>query len=315
MVLITVFAVLCSLTKKTMGYVVIPSMLLLLILVGKSIAWRNMLVASIAAVIIVFAVVPKLLLPLAGVAPGGKQEMIATLIQQVAHDVIHDDGSMSDEDKQLINDFLIHDTNQIPSLYDFEIVDPIKGRSVKDDSLFAPFVGLWARKTIQNPFGHFEAWLGLVHGWFGFYNKDGSPNYMVVCTESLWFDKGIDNYVDWPGEPDDSSIAVRTIYDWYQGLPVLSALFFRSTWGSIVPSVLVFIALRNRKGAMSRLILAAPFVLIALTLMITPVSGMGGEPTRYLFPLVCSAPFVMALLGVSSHGSIPRHAKPIRVTE
>ena len=287
--------VLTALTKKTMAYIVIPSTAMLLFVRNNT--NRSRLVVTgiiVVSALVCFIAVPKILLPALGAESGGKQEAIATLIQQVAHDVVFNDENMSESDKEIVDDFLLIDYQDIPDLYNFEIVDNIKGRQLNNESRFWDFISLWWKKTLQDPLGHFEAWLGLTHGWFGFRNADGTPSYMVVCTESLWYYDPILQYIDWP-QPDALSEFARAWYDSIQSMPIVNLLFYRSTWASIAPTFLLYYFMGKRHDLRRGMAYIMPVLLSALTLALTPVSGTGGEPTRYLFQIVCLTPFLLCL--------------------
>ena len=260
---------------------------------------RSLCIPFIVTAAITFAIVPKVVLPAAGVLPGGKQEMIAVAIQQVAHDAVFDEGTLSDEDRNLIDNFLPISYNKLSDCCDWQIVDPIKGRSLKDESLVGEFLQLWAKQTIKNPLGHLEAWLGLVDGWISFRTDlDCTPNYMVVCSYSGWHDEGIEKVTDWNDQQTKGGKAAETIYRTAESIPLLSILFMRSTWATIIPFFALFSLMGKQRGnRLKGFVLLAPLSLSMLTLAIVPVSIMGGEPTRYLFAMVCASPFL--LLGVN----------------
>lgn len=292
-VALTISGVFASLTKKTTAYVILLTLLVMFFVASERRFKLKIAFSAFVSFLIVFAIVPKIVLPALGGEKGGGQEAIATLIQQVAHDVKYDDGSMSESDKETIDSFLSIEYDDIASAYDFQIVDNVKGRSLENENLLDDFVILWAEKTIENPRGHFEAWLGLCHGWFGFSNKDLSPNYMVVCTSSEWYYEKVMDYVDWPIELSTGSRFARDLYDSLQSIPVINILFYRSFWASIAPAFILFVALGARKSKKLDLALISPLLISALTLLVVPVSGVGGEPTRYLLQLVIVAPFML----------------------
>lgn len=304
--LITMTAILLSLTKKTMAYVALPCLILLAVTSQKS-ARRLALTSSLATALVVFVLYPALFLPAMGVAPGGKQEALAVPIQQIAHDVTFNSDEINPTDREIIDRFLSCDYEEIPALYNFEIVDGIKGRSLEDDELLPQFIQLWLRKTIEHPLGHLDAWLGLAHGWIDFRNADGSPNNMIVLTESLWYEDAVLDYVDWP-QSDSLNLVVRDVYNFIQSIPIINFLFLRSTWATVFPFALVFVAIGKGYSTKRSLVFLSPIMLSTLSLALVPVSGMGGEPTRYVFQCVCMIPFAFAqlpLLGrASAHGCI-----------
>lgn len=289
--LIITTAIFLSLTKKTMAYVATPCLFLLAFAIRKEYR-RFAVLACIATGITVFILYPSVLLPYLNVNPGGKQEVLAVPIQQIAHDVTFNGDEIDSADRKLIDEFLSCDYEDIPSLYNFEIADGVKGRSLQNEDLLPEFLLLWLNKTMEHPLGHLEAWLGLAHGWIGFRNSDGSANNMVVLTESLWYEEPVFNYVDWP-QSDSQNAVLRNIYDFIESVPVINFLFQRSTWATVLPFALLFTAMGKHFSTKRALVLLAPVLLSTLSLALVPVSGMGGEPTRYVFQSVCLIPFLL----------------------
>lgn len=295
------FAVSASLVKKPTGYVSVVVYLFLAAAYRTKKRVAITLTSLFILVMLVFWAYPSLLLPAFSVQPGGKQESIATIIQQVAHDVTYDGESLSKEDKELIDDFLLIDYDDISKSYNWQIVDPVKWRGLNNESRMGEFLKLWAKNTINYPGGHLEAWLGLVSGWITFrVDSSGTPNYMVVCTYSGWLYDGIEQCTDVSDQMSVGAKYADEIFHALQSVPFLNFLFYRSTWGTIVPALLLFLALGStRDGRIERASIAMPALASLIPLAITPVSIYGGEPTRYLFPIVCVSPFLFAALRAS----------------
>lgn len=297
-VLILLCGLLTCMTKKAGVYIVVPS-LLLMVIAKISIKAKALLVSAGLIIAIVMAIVlPHLIMPVLHVAPGGKQESIPFAIQQVAHDVKYNGNNIAPSEKELISDFLTIKYSDIPKAYNSQSVDPVKGTSLRNPELFGDFIKLWLKKTVEHPVGHFEAWIGLVRGWFSFQNIDGSPNNMVVCTESAWYYDPIRTYIpQWPVEESHSALA-RSMYNTEQSIPVFNVLFSRSVWASIIPFYMLYLAIRRGKGKLQRLLAVLPLGLTFLYLLLVPVSGYGGEPTRYVLQAICISPLLLAYLSV-----------------
>ncbi len=300
LIALAVFGLLAALMKKTAGFVV------LLCLISLAVAYRdksNLVRCGsicVAIAMIVFVLFPRVLLPLGGVEPGGKQEVVATLIQQVAHDVVYNGDNLTDHEREVIDDFLLVKTDEMPSRYSWKLADPIKLRGLNNDSRMGDFIAVWASNTLKHPRGHLEAWLGLVDGWITFRaDSQGSPNYMVVLTYSGWHDDGIEQCVDWNDQPTARSERAAAIYGALQSIPVINILFFRSTWATILPFFSLFLLFgMHRCDRLKGLAFAMPMVATLVPLAITPVSAFGGEPTRYIFALICVGPFLIAAMGI-----------------
>ena len=85
-------------------------------------------------------------MPALDVSAGGKQEMLAVPIQQVAHNVTYSPEDFTEEDAQLLDDFLMIAYDDIPAEFDYTIVDPIKDGALRDDSLIPEFLALWCAR-------------------------------------------------------------------------------------------------------------------------------------------------------------------------
>lgn len=303
-----VSGLLCSLTKKTAAYVILLCLFLLVVFIFKKslkkrvetgVTLTKWVGIFLSFAIFVFIFVPKIILPMLGVQAGGKQEAIAIPIQQVAHDVKFNGDRLSKQDYSVINHFLLTDTKRIPDVYDWQIVDPVKQRGLKDEKLMPAFMSIWFRNSFKLFKGHFEAWMGLVDGWFSFrIDQAGTPNYMVVLTYSGWHDEGIESVTDWNDQITNGGKICEELYRAIQSIPIVNLLFYRSFWASLFPAfVLFFIFGAFVKGERYRaLLIFSPIFVSVLTLMIVPVSVMGGEPTRYLFAMICSSPFLFGVL-------------------
>lgn len=299
---ILIFALMTALTKKTALYVVLISLCFLFLYCHSLSSKNNLNISSavggllIVFCLVVFIIVPKMVLPANNIIPGGKQEAIASLIQQVAHDVKFNRNELSKSDIDLVDDFLLSDSNRIDQVYDWQIVDPVKQRGLKNPNRFMDFLELWGKNSIKFPLGHLEAWLGLVDGWISFHSdKSNNPNYMVVLTYSGWHDSSIKSVSDWNDQPTIGGMFAERIYKKIQDLPILRFFFFRSIWATVLPFMCWFIMFEKkyRPFLSEWLVLQAPVFASCLTLLIVPVSIMGGEPTRYLFGLICVLPFML----------------------
>lgn len=296
-VLLFVLGLLACLTKKAMVYIIVPSLLLTVFARIPTRAKVNGAIAGVTIAITMLAVVPRVVMPVLHVAPGGAQESIPFAIQEVAHDVKYNESELTLHDREIIADFLPLKYSEISKAYNWQIADPVKGTQLRNPALMGDFLKLWVRQWIKHPLGHFESWVGLTEGWFSFSNVDGTPNYMVVCTESAWYYDPILSYVsDWPLKELHSG-AARALYNTEQGIPIINILFYRSFWASIFPCFVLYFALgTNRTRFWQCFLSIMPMIMTFFYLMLVPVSGMGGEPTRYVFQLVCTSPIYFAYI-------------------
>ena len=290
--LLLFLTVLSCLTKKAMVYIVVPSLVVLIFAHISKRAKVAALIIGLTAGTLMMLVIPRLVLPALNIEPGGKQESIPFAIQEVAHDVKYNGSTLNEEDRKTVSGFLNIKYQNISKAYNWQIADPVKGTRLRDSSLMGQFLRLRLRQWVKHPLGHFESWMGLTQGWFSFVDGDGSPSYLVVCTESAWYYDPILSYVpQWPLKASHSG-AVRSVYNAIESIPVVNVLFYRSTWASILPCFLLYLLCADRfRGKRFQALLATmPMIMSFLYLMLVPVSGIGGEPTRYVFQSVCILP-------------------------
>ena len=236
--------------------------------------------------VVMLVVFPRVVLPALDVEPGGKQESLAVPIQQVAHDVKYYPEDFSDADKQLLNDFLWIDFDDIPSEFDYEIVDPIKDGSLRDDSLIPQFMALWARLALAHPLGTLEGWMGMEAGWFSF-----DPSLVVkVASGEVANSDFLDAYVSWPDASTGNSIATDA-FNLPKSIPLVGILYNQALWATILPALCLYVVAKTRTGARlgrwNLLLMLSPYLMTVVTLMVCPVST-DVEAARYLIAMVSS---------------------------
>lgn len=60
-----------------------------------------------------------------------------------------------------------------------------------------------------------------------------------------------------------------------------------------------FLCAEARKGKLGRVASMMPVDMSFVYLLLVPVSGMGGEPTRYALQMICVAPLFLTLMAKS----------------
>lgn len=295
---------LICLTKKTGVYIVIITLLALCALrLGAKL--RAMLIGiATALAVIMMAVIPYVVFPALDIQPGGKQEMVPVIAQQLAHDLKDHGDEFTEEDRTIIDGFFEYDSTAMAQRYDPFQADAVKGMYARDESSLTDVLGLWLRKTLEYPLGHLEAWLATSHGWISFRGPSGAPGYLIPYFASNWYTEQVTDYMTWPQETVRNH-AVQTVYETVQGLPLVNSLFFRATWATVVPAFLCYLACGLPRGSRRNAwMVLAPLLMSTATLFIAGVSGEGGEPTRYVFTSILLAPMTMAFVATSVTGTI-----------
>lgn len=285
-------------TKKTGVYMIAPALLATVFMRLKNGGRVLMPVMGVFLLVFMLGIVSRLIMPALNVEPGGKQEMLAVPIQQVAHEYkeYRDGnseyaGAFTKEDEQLLNDFLTVTTDQIVTDFDYTIVDPIKDGALRDDSLIPEFMRLWARLGAQHPVGHLEAWSGMEAGWFSF-----TPQITVkVASGTIANNDFVSQYVTWP-DSDIKNDFVTSLYNLVGDIPGVNLLYSQALWATVLPFFALFVVLRARRpqrwGRLTMLIGLSPYLMTVVTLFICPVST-GVEVARYILPMVVMAPLML----------------------
>ena len=297
------------LSKKTGVYMIAPALVAMVFLRLAHGGRALMPIIGALLLVLMLAFIPRVILPTLNVEPGGKQEMLAVPIQQVAHEYVQYakgvDGyedAFSDEDKQLLNDFLMIDTNDIPSEFDYTIVDPIKDGALRDESLIPDFLRLWARLGAQHPLGHLEAWLGMEAGWASY-----EPAITVkVASGTVANADFVSQYVTWPSSNVRNDF-VTSLYNFVGTIPVINIAYNQAIWATVLPFFALFAIAKSRGagrwGRLRMLVMASPWLMTMVTLFICPVST-GVEVARYILPMVCIAPLMLGLLVVDARTAL-----------
>lgn len=292
-VCLLVLGFLICVSKKTGTYVVGPALVCLAFLKLRHGGRALMPIMGAFLMAVLLVVFPRLVLPALNVEPGGKQEMLAVPIQQVAHDVKYHPDYFTDEDKQLLNDFLWIDYADIPSEYDYTIVDPIKDGSLRDESLIPQFMQLWAHLVATDPHAMLEGWLGMEAGWI-------STEESLVVKVATGEMANADTYADkasWDSSGPLNDYATQA-YNLGKDIPVVNALYSTALWATVLPFFALYCIWKTRGarawGRWASMLLCAPYLFNMATLFICPVST-DVEAPRYLMPMVTLAPLFVTL--------------------
>ncbi len=302
-------------SKKLGVYMIGPALIALAFMRLKN--GGRLLMPIIGAFLFAFMLVilPRVVMPALNVEPGGKQEMLAVPIQQVAHEYVQytkgEDGyedAFSSDDEDMLNHFLTISTDKIPSEFDYTIVDPIKDGALGDESLIPDFLQLWWRLGTEHPLGHIEAWAGMEAGWISY-----EPQITVkVASGTIANNDFVSKYVTWPASSVKNDF-VTDIFNFVGSIPGLNVLYAQSLWASVLPLFCVFIVLRSkgtqRWGRWDCLLAIMPYLLSSATLFLCPVST-GVEVARYILPLVCLAPLCVPYAVMSSRSRLVETLEP-----
>lgn len=294
-----------SLTKKTGMYIAILVCLLLVAVTRRGLRRRLIVVvAAVAAVMMIM--LPKVVFPLADVAPGGKQEMLSIPFQQSARLLRYYGDAILKEQRDAIERVLGEDVAQ---RYAVTSADAVKGYvwDSEKDRYLLPYAKAWLQGLAEHPLTYVEAFLGMESAWLALPNAGDEhvgdllmPVYAQGTNHSFF-----EGHEQLGLTASDTTMASRVehLIDWAERTPVGMMLFSRAIWTTWMTAFVVYECLRRRRhDGWLRLLGVTPLVVSYCFLWISPVSG-SIESMRYMVPQVYIMPLAFAVLAVRSMGT------------
>ncbi len=290
-----------ALTRKTLLYITVPSLLALAALAAwawwkerrkgaaardASAARRLLAIAAVPAVIML-VVLPKVVFPLASVAPGGPQEMLAVPIQQVSAVVAEHGEELSEEDRAIIGRVLPYD--ELAGAYSPSLADPVKDLWKRDSNGAdrAAFLMEWLRLGLRYPGDYLQSVAYLNNFWLTGACVVGPP--VVVWG---WEDRGGSDLFPAYGSgyrTEGQQQLVDGVIEglWGHGPLPMRLLLDTATYVLWVPAFsLALLLLRGRRNWP----VAVPLLLSMAVAFVAPAFQ-----ARYVLNLVFLAPLLPAL--------------------
>ena len=271
------------LTKKTGVYIIVPSNAILLLRLARQKRGRllGIVAAALVPLVVHVMVFPMIVYPVFNIFPGGKQEVIATLLQQSARVGIDHPDAYSEADVEVLNRVFRY--SAAAELYDDHITDPIKNtyklQSVKGEDLWA-YYKLWFRTGLKHPITYLKATAGTCGGYFSpttrldVYRK----NHYQELTQAplpLALRGGINALYDFLMDaPGLNLLLYMVVYTWWIPLFGTAMLLKKRGWralGSLMPVYVSILTLVVSPCAFRRY--ALPFVMIAPILLCETTRG------------------------------------------
>lgn len=307
---------LCSLTKKLGIYLAAFSLLTAVAVLGRA-RWR-IAVGSAAACLmgIMLVIVPAVLLPALQVSKGDVTDMFVVPIQQSARLARYHAEELSDADKAVIQRTLGISAEELGERYTWYNADPAKADGIAENADATAFLAWSLRQTVKHPITAFSSWLGLEQAWFSpntgrdanlsVSGLDGEQNIMQPIITSGNHPKEVEGLISLQLGSAGTGI-VGTWYGLLAGLPAANLLLCKALWSTLLPGFLLCMAWRRGRSGnrLLHVIMIIPILLSAAVLMISPLS-VSPEGTRYMFPIVVSIPYMLALpVGETMTGTKP----------
>ncbi len=242
---------------------------------------------------------------------GDKREMLSMPIQQFARCMIYhggvdvlpeDDNTMTDAQKALTNDFLLHEgyRNYLPQLS-----DPVKSHTNTALILYRPkaFIKTYVDLFFAHPGDFVNAALAVNAGYLSPFDETHGNIYSYATRPNLGYVQTYwqkDELEPWPVYQDSKWPALYDrLQEWsdkneYLTYPILKFLFVPGSYFWAYVLLGAYLLLKKKYALFLPLSYIAGFY---LTLFLGPCVQL-----RYLYPVMVVLPFVMLLAGV--HGKI-----------
>ena len=120
---------------------------------------------------------------MAGVKPGGKQEMLSIPFQQTARYVKYYRNDVSTEEEKVIRKVLDYDT--IGKNYDPDLSDPVKNTYKQKDEYLKDYFNIWFEMLKKHPTAYIQATLNGTYGYWGYMTEIRYPYGYYVQPESM----------------------------------------------------------------------------------------------------------------------------------
>ena len=145
--------------------------------------YRRQLIVLFIIMVAFWEVYQKAILPMAGVKPGGKQEMLSIPFQQTARYVKYYGNDVSTEEEKVIRKVLDYDT--IGKNYDPDLSDPVKNTYKQKDEYLKDYFNIWFEMLKKHPTAYIQATLNGTYGYWGYMTEIRYPYGYYVQPESM----------------------------------------------------------------------------------------------------------------------------------
>lgn len=229
----------------------------------------------------------KVLLPNAGVLPGGTQEMLSVPFQQTARYIKYHEAEVTEEEKQIINGVL--DYNQIGKNYNPDLSDPVKNTYKQKDENLGAYFKVWMKQLLKHPATYVQATLNGTYGYYGYMRDVRYPYGYYRQPEQMKIYKEKYQIEFW-----EKSKPIRQNYE-----EILELIFIRSPFCLLTKPmfytwmfIFMFVYILREKQYRRYWIVFLPVIISWLICLVSPVNG----DMRYMLPLSSTVVLYMAFL-------------------
>lgn len=311
---IVTMAVFCSLSRNNCVYIVLPTLLVMVLFMGRE--ERKTVVAAVLAVASAFAIWSYVFLPLASIEKGNVREALSLPLLQTAKVVGLHGAHLNVGEREAIQNACAVSIEDLGELYSHRTADNVKFKFTFEEGELREWAKAYIDLGIRYPGDYLYV---LLETNYGYLYPAPSQGYAGLRSEIDPVSSVMINQQFIDHKDSDATSLEHVLYDLSPTFPglrsCLSSLIevannLPFTWVVFAPAgyiwicviLLVYIAQHNKPG----LLLVVPFVLLLLVCLISPLNGS----IRYALPYVYLLPFVLGCATSAlrvSRSSEPKH--------
>lgn len=219
---------------------------------------------------------------------GSRGEAFSFTFQQTARFVRDHSQDVTEKEAEIINNIL--DYENIGSLYDARICDPVKATFKTDSSIsdLFSYLGLWAKQFFRHPLTYFEATVSQNYSLF--YPQVNNIKYYPSVQTHHELQSSITEISKLHGLAvfDAPRDKMTDFYTFLHNMPIIGMLSNIGFITLLLIALIVFSMHHKLKGMLPAL---APALLTIIMCILSPVIML---QSRYAFPAVYSMPLLVA---------------------
>ena len=278
--LLMLLSVLIALMNKKGMYIALVSNLCLVF----AVSGRKKLLALPAAVlpfVVVAVLMQRLLFPVFGIAPGGKQEMLGTAFQQTTLAMMERPENYSAEEKALFFSMFDIPAGELEEAYNPVRSDEVKNHFRQDTSgeNVSAYLKMWASHFPRESGTYLRATLSVSGGYL-------APHKAFNVYQSVPYSETLGAFSQ-PGRLASLRENLGSLIYWLENIPILSVFSQDSFYVFWFPAFSLYFFCRLRQW--KKLVLLAPLAANLLFLLIGPVCI-----TRYGLCQLLTFPMLLA---------------------
>lgn len=284
-ILLTLSAVFCSLTKKIGIYVILASILVLFFFLKEN--RLKLLVPALCSLIIMNGLLPVIITRL-NVMPGGVQEKYSLPFQMTARFFKDYPDDVTPEEYEIIDKVLYPE--EMAEVYDPTWADPVKRHSQKgawED--YYEYLKVWLQMGLRHPDSYIAATNSMLAGWFSWTKYAPLMNMEHRNQlDSRYMPKWVPlRYIS-----EKTALSYEMMFEKLYENPFTRLFFTYGFYATLVPFFFAGTVLRKWKTGKRYWLAVLPlFFSLALGCWLAPAS-VHLEGKRYLYPITYTIPLI-----------------------